>query len=375
MVMVQADKHSLHLTLQRNIDDSYDIVFGFDIFQEIGDWLKAERLGSKHAIITDSNVRPLHASRLEETLQRADLKTDTFVIPAGEANKRAEVCLDIIGQMSQRKYGRDSVILALGGGVVGDVAGFIAAIYNRGIPFVQIPTSLLAMADASVGGKTGVDLRFGKNLVGAFWQPKRVYIDIDTLKTLPDEEYVNGLAETIKHGVIYDRDFFNFLEEHMWLILQRDAPTALQIARKNCMIKGSVVEKDPNERGLRRILNYGHTAGHAIESLSDYKMPHGHCVSIGMMIAGRISRDLCGLSQRELDRQERMLIATGLPVTIPSHIPDDDIIEVTLRDKKAKDGKARYSLPKRIGEMNDYGGAWATYVPEGIVRSALRATR
>ncbi len=287
-------------------------------------------------------------------------------------------------EMSQLKYGRDVAILALGGGVVGDMAGFIAAIFNRGIPYIQIPTTLLAQADSSIGGKTAVNTRFGKNLVGVFKQPERVYLDIATIATLSDRDYISGLAETIKHGIIQDVDFFRYLFKNLSLMLSRISEFLLNIARNNCRIKGNVVEIDPHEKGIRRILNYGHTVGHAIEKLSvnryrekesgDY-LSHGEAVAIGMMVAGRISNMLGYLSQDELIEQEGLLLAVGLPTKIPPEISNESIIEVTLMDKKAKNGQTRYVLPLRLGVMHDFKGVYATYVSKEVVVEALNQTR
>ena len=378
-----AEKLTVEVRLKREIDDSYDIRIGENLFPEVADYLKQFQLGSRCAIVTDSNVRRFHAGDLETALKQQGLKTDVFSFEAGESNKTEDNCTRIIVEMLDKGYGRDSVVLALGGGVVGDMAGYIAGKFNRGIPFIQIPTTFLAHADSSVGGKTGVDIVIGngdnqrvlKNAVGLFNQPKRVYIDVETLRTLPDSEYKNGLAETIKHAIIREKDFFDGIEENINLLVQRNSIVYLEIARMNCQIKAGVVQIDPNEKGLRRILNYGHTAGHAIESLSDFRLSHGESVSIGMMIAGRISRDLGYFSDRHLERQERLLRKAGLPVTIPINIFNEDIIELTLKDKKAKGGKARYCLPTEIGKMHSFDGAYVTYVDKEIVLKALENTR
>ncbi len=373
----------VEVKLKREVNDSYDIQIGENLFPEVAEYLKQTQLGSRHAIVTDSNVRLFHAGDLETALKQQGLETEVFSFEAGESNKTEDNCTKIIIEMLDRGYGRDSVVLALGGGVVGDMAGYIAGKFNRGIPFVQIPTTFLAHADSSVGGKTGVDIVIGtgdnrrvlKNAVGLFNQPKRVYIDVATLKTLPNSEYRNGLAETIKHAVIRETDFFDGLDEDMDFLIQRDPKVYLETARMNCQIKAEVVQIDPNEKGLRRILNYGHTVGHAIESLSDFRLSHGECVSIGMMVAGRISRDLGYFPDRHLERQERLLRKAGLPVIIPINISNEDILALTLKDKKAKGGKARYCLPMEIGKMHSFDGAYATYVDKEVILKALENTR
>jgi 3-dehydroquinate synthase len=346
--------------------------------------LASSPLGEKLAIITDSNVGPLYANSLEQALRSNGLTVNTFTFKAGEENKTIDSCMRIMGEMSQSKYGRDSAILALGGGVDGDMAGFIAAIFNRGIPYVQIPTTVLAQADSSVGGKTAIDTIYGKNLVGVFKQPVRVYIDVNILKTLSERDYKTGLAETVKHGIIQDRNFFRYLQENAELILERSSDSSLYIAKNNCRIKGTVVEIDPDEKGLRRILNYGHTPGHAIEKLSidnsqdrgdNQYFSHGEAVAIGMMVAGRIANSLGYFSKEDLRVQKELLTTFGLPTTIPNEISNDAIIEVTSRDKKAKAGQARYVLPTSIGKMHEFQGAYVTFVDNKIVMDALQNTR
>jgi 3-dehydroquinate synthase len=364
----------MRINLKREVDDSYDIEFGSNLFPKIAEDLREHPLGTKYAIITDSNVGPLYAGALQKALAEQGLKSEVFTFEAGEGSKNSDVCMRIVGEMSKAKFGRDTAILALGGGVTGDMAGFIAAMFNRGIPYVQIPTTVLAQADSSIGGKTAVDTEYGKNLVGFFKQPAKVYIDVDTLKTLSDKDYRSGLAETIKHAVIFDREFFEYLEQNIEEIRSRTAESALAIANANCRIKGYHVERDPNEKGLRRCLNYGHTAGHAIEKLSNYELSHGEAVSIGMMIAARIAEVLGYLSAEDVKRQEALLEAYDLPVHVPAGISVDDVIEVTTVDKKAKEGKARYALPVGIGKMHEFGGEYATYVDNDIVREAYEST-
>lgn len=383
--MVNITKDSVGISLKREVDESYEIMFGDGLFPQIAEDLKRSPVGSKYAIITDSNVKQLYADLLEESLKKEGLQVATFSFEAGEPNKTLYSVTEILEQMGESKYGRDSAILALGGGVVGDVAGFIGAILNRGIKTIQIPTTVLAQADSSVGGKTGVDLNCGKNLVGRIVQPEKVYIDVSTLKTLSERDYRTGLAETIKHGVIQDAEFFNYLQENIRFVLERSSESSLYIAKNNCRIKGRVVEIDPNDKGLRKILNYGHTTGHAIEQISvskvredssveDY-LSHGEAVSIGMMVAGRIANSLGYFSQNDLRAQEELLIAFGLPTTIPKEISNEAIIEVTSRDKKAKAGQARYVLPTSIGKMHEFGGAYATFVDNKTVMNALQQTR
>ncbi len=382
--MLELTKNRMRILLKREVDESYDLVFGENLFPQIAKDLKQKPLGDRYAIVTDSNVKRLYAESLKKILESEGLTAEIFSFEAGEHNKTMENCMKLMDKMSLLKYGRDVAILALGGGVVGDIAGFIAAIFNRGVPYVQIPTTLLAQTDSSIGGKTAVDTDFGKNLIGAFNQPEKVYLDIATITTLSDRDFISGLAETIKHGVIQDIDFFRYLSENINLITARAPEFLLEIARNNCRIKGSIVEIDQHEKGLRRVLNYGHTIGHAIEKLSvdRYKrkesevyLSHGEAVAIGMMVAGRISNSLGYFTQEELRKQEQLLSAVGLPIKIPPEISNEAIIEVTSRDKKAKNGQARYVLPVRLGRMHEFGGVYATYVPNEIVVKALQQTR
>jgi 3-dehydroquinate synthase len=370
----------MRVTLKRVIDDSYTIVFGEKLFPRIASDLKEHPLGERYAIITDSNVKGLYAGQLKTALRKEGLDAKIFSFKAGEENKTEKSCMKIIGRMSKVKYGRDSAILALGGGVVGDMAGFIAAIFNRGVPYIQIPTTLLAQADSSVGGKTAVDTEYGKNLVGRIEQPKGVYIDIATLATLSDRDYSSGLAETIKHGIIQDAEFFDYLFNNTDLMMSRSPDFLLNIAKNNCRIKRRVVQIDPDEKGLRRILNLGHTPGHAIEKLSldNYKkgksaeyLSHGAAIAIGMVVVGRISNHLGYFPSEALTKQNMLLTAAGLPTTIPYEMSNEDIIEITTRDKKAKNGQARYVLPIEIGRMHKFKGVYATHVDNKIVLDVL----
>lgn len=373
--MVTTNGSTMRINLRREIDESYDVVFGRDLFAQIARELKESQFGSRYAIITDSNVRPLYGGSLANSLEKEGLAVNTFSFTAGEQNKTRETKQEIEDKMLESGLGRDTVILALGGGVVGDLAGFIAATFNRGVPYIQIPTTLLAQADSSIGGKVAVDTTYGKNLIGAFKQPRKVYIDVTTLETLVERDYRTGLAETIKHGIIQDAEFFHYLQQNVDSILGRVADFLLNIAKQNCRIKGNVVEQDPHERGLRRILNYGHTVGHALEQLSDFALPHGEAISIGMMVSGRIANILGYLSQSELFQQEQLLLKMGLPTSLPQGILIKSIIEITSRDKKAKGGRVRYVLPLSIGRTHEFAGAYASYVDNDVVTKALQQTK
>ncbi len=376
--MTDTNPARLRVNLKREIDESYSIVFGEHLFSAIADYVARQTSTNDtdgYAIITDSNVHTLHASALKSAVREHGLKTDIFSFPAGEQYKRMETCLDIMDTMTTKGYNRDSFILALGGGVVGDMAGCMAALFNRGIPYIQIPTTLLAQADAAVGGKTGVNTEYGKNLLGVFQQPRRVFVDVATLTTLSDTEFSNGLAETIKHSIVQDASFFNYLETNLDTILAREPTALLKLAQTNCRIKAAIVEYDPQEYSLRRVLNYGHTIGHALEKLTNYELSHGSCVSIGMMAEARIAQELGHFSDQELQRQQNLLQRAGLPIHIPPTVSNKSLIELTDRDKKAKAGKARYCLPHIIGKMCEYGLNYVTPVDPAIVDKAVTQTR
>jgi len=375
LTMVEIKDNIMKINIKKETDETYEIVFGNKLFPQIARDLKEFSLGSRYAIITDSNLELLYAEILKKELIDIGLKVEIFSFEAGEKNKTMETCMSIIREMSILNYGRDSAILALGGGIVGDMAGFIASMFNRGVPFIQIPTTILAQADSSIGGKTAVNTKFGKNLIGSFKQPKKVYIDISILKTLSEKEVRTGLAETIKHGIIQDADFLNYLQENIEQIFDKSEEALSYISKTNCKIKGNIIEIDPFEKGLRKIVNYGHTVGHAIEILGDFKLSHGEAISIGMMVAGRISNILGDFSKEDLEIHENLLIQAGLPIKIPLEISNQSIIEVTFRDKKAENKRAKYVLPISLGKMNPFDGSYATYVEEDVIIQALEQTR
>lgn len=356
---------------------SYPIFVGTKI-KDLGSYLKKARFGSKVMVITNPAIKSLYFSKLNTSLKKAGFEVNTAVIPDGERYKN----LDTIKKLyySALKYGMDrtSCVIALGGGVVGDIAGFFAATYLRGIAFVQVPTSLLAMVDSSVGGKTGVDLPQGKNLVGAFYQPKLVWIDISTLSTLPKRELRNGMAEVIKYGIIKDASFFKFLENCLGAIYlpRRSALSAAnrtgqragdiqrttydiqhttyeKIITRCCQIKTWVVINDEKEeKGIREILNLGHTFAHAIETLTGYKAyKHGEAVAIGMNMAGRLAVLLGIFAQRSQIKIEDILVKAGLPVQLKEKFPFQYFIDVIKRDKKVRNGKLRFVLPTEIGKV------------------------
>ena len=298
--------------------------------------------------------------RLLAALQGSGIAAELLTFPHGEASKTLATVGDLASRLARAGFDRKDGLIALGGGVTGDITGFLAASYMRGIPFVQVPTSLLAQVDSSVGGKTGVDIPEGKNLVGAFYQPKAVYIDPEVLATLDRREFLSGLAEVIKYGVIRDASFFHFLAENRERIIALEPLCLEQMISTCCRIKAEVVEQDEREGGLRRILNYGHTIGHAVEAASAYSLSHGFAVAIGMVAAARLAT-LKGVLAAEDGRRIAALIAHyGLPVAVPSDL-DRDVIKTYLKtDKKVMAGKVFYILPTAIGDTiitDDISGA------------------
>lgn len=375
-----ADTTVLRVNLREEIDNSYDIIIGENLFPKIAGYLQQQRQAPRYAIITDSNVRTLYAEGLLDCLSNAGLEAKIFSFKAGEESKTVETWFKLSTEIEEALYGRDSFIVALGGGVTGDLAGFVAATYDRKIPFIQIPTTVLAQADSSVGGKVGVNTLYGKNRIGVVYQPKAVFIDVRTLRTLQETDISNGLAETIKHAVIRDDNFFEYLEDQMnsfflWSGFDLKDLAFRDIAKHNCRIKKEIVQVDPYERGVRRILNFGHTVGHPLEILSNFSIPHGSALSIGMMAEGRISRDSGFFPQSDLDRLERLLVRAGLPVKIPNNITNEEIMRLAAMDKKAIEGRARYPIVRRIGETLEISGNYVNFIDNRIVLNALDETR
>jgi 3-dehydroquinate synthase len=324
------------------------------------------------AIITDSTVGALYADRVTQLLK--SFRPSVLAVPSGEQHKTRETWARLTDEMLAQLFGRDSLIVALGGGVLGDIAGFVAATYMRGIPFVQVPTTLLAMVDASIGGKTGVDTAAGKNLVGAFHQPAAVVIDPLVLETLPVEHLRAGFAEIVKHGVVADALYLQqaraFLNQ--WPSVDRAGVAHLTpLIERSVAIKGDIVARDERESGLRKVLNFGHTIGHAIEAGTGFVTLHGHAVAIGLVAEARIAERL-GIAKGTMVSSviEETCRAAGLPTALPS-IPVDTLIGLTRADKKARAGRVEYALPKHIGAMAGAEHGWTVPVDDTVVREAL----
>ncbi len=322
----------------------YDIIIGQSVCQNINLQEVADR---KCLIVTDDNVGSLYLERAVSLLEHNNATSiDSVVFPAGEESKTLDTMQTFYSAAVKAGLDRNSIVVALGGGVTGDMAGFLAASYMRGIDFIQLPTSLLAMVDSSVGGKVGVDLPEGKNLVGAFWQPLKVVIDMNVLKTLPEREIRCGLAEIVKYGMIYDTGFLTYLEENTEGLKSLDFNVYAKVIKRCCEIKAEVVGADEKEKGLRAILNYGHTFGHSIEMLGGYSLlNHGEGVSIGMAMAADLAVNLKMIDLETADRQNRLLEAIGLPVTV-SDMDPAKVLEGMRTDKKVMSGKIRLVLPQ-----------------------------
>lgn len=305
--------------------------------------------GRRICIVTDSNVAALYLDEVEAVVSRCCREASHFIFPAGEENKNLDTVRSLYEFLIKRQFDRHDVLLALGGGVVGDLCGFAAATYLRGISFIQVPTTLLSQVDSSIGGKTGVDFDAYKNMVGAFHMPKLVYTNISALKTLSPEQFSSGMGEVIKHGLIRDASYYQWLKDHASMIQARDLEHLKEMVKISNHIKREVVEKDPTEQGDRALLNLGHTLGHAIEKLADFKLLHGHCVGLGCIAAMAISIHRGMIQEEELTRLYELMKDFDMPVTV-SGLSSQDIVSLTKNDKKMDSGTIRFILLEQIGK-------------------------
>ena len=344
------------------------IYVGWGLLDELGQRCRRVGLSTTAYLVSDETVFRRYGRRAQAALEAADIPTHTLTLPAGETSKTLEMAGVCYGWLAERRAGRRHFIVALGGGVIGDLAGFVAATFNRGMPFVQVPTSLAAMVDASIGGKTAVDLPQGKNLVGAFHQPRFTLAEMDTLTTLSPREMAAGWAEAIKHGLILDADLLQTFEEHAEAVQALETPLATDIVRRSTAIKADVVSRDERETlGVRALLNYGHTLGHALEAATGYaKLLHGEAVAVGMTAAVRISRDMGLIGQDVVDRQDRLLERFGLPTRCPG-VDRDTVRRAMGVDKKAVDGTLRWVLLEDVGRATVRAD-----VPSEVVEAALQ---
>ena len=340
---------SERLTINYEKKPCYDIVFA-ESFAELTEELSKLNISEKKVcVVTDSHVKGLYGDEVMSLLTGKCKKNVIYSFPAGEENKTLDTVREAYRFLIEEKFDRKDLLIALGGGVVGDVAGFIAATYLRGVDFVQIPTTLLAQADSSIGGKTGVDFDGFKNMVGAFYMPKLVYMNIATLKTLDDRQFYNGFAEVMKHGLIKDGTFYEWLLDKMYEICDRDTDTLLNMVQKSCMVKKLVVEKDPTEKGDRALLNFGHTIGHAIEKAKNFTLSHGECVALGSVAAAFISWKHEWLSMEEYYEIRDMFVPFNLPISVEG-IDPEEILALTKSDKKVEGSKIKFILLKKVGK-------------------------
>ncbi len=352
---------------------SYSILIGSGIIADLGNAVRQD--GAVRAvIICDDRVREPHASAACRSLTAAGIRAEILSVAAGESSKSVSEAGRLWNALATLAVDRRTQIIAVGGGVAGDLAGFVAATFARGLPFWQVPTTLVAQVDSAIGGKTGINLDAGKNLVGAFWQPRGVFADIDTLATLPDREYRSGLAEVVKYGVILDAEFFAWLEQHAGEILLRDPAAVIHLVERSASLKARVVEEDEHEQtGLRAILNYGHTFGHAYEAAAGYgRLLHGEAVALGMTTAARLAADIGRIDAGFVTRQDALLRSLGLPLTAADlgstewMPPADALLAIMGRDKKTIGGSLRFVLPTRIGHVELVDG-----IDPAVVRRLL----
>ena len=329
---------------------SYPIHVGAGAIARAGEWLRG--LGRRAIVVTNATVAAHWLDPLRMSLAAAGISHDVVLVPDGEAHKSIATLQDVLTRLLVLRAERNSLLVALGGGVVGDIAGFAAAVYQRGMPFVQVPTTLLAQVDSSVGGKTAVNHPLGKNMIGVFWQPRAVVIDTDCLATLPDRELAAGLAEVIKYGAIRDRGFFDWIESSIDALRARDAQALTHAIVESCRIKAEVVAVDERETGERAILNFGHTFGHAIETATGYgTWLHGEAVATGMVLASRLSTRVCGLDAEDATRVERLVARASLPVA-PPKLGLERWLELMAHDKKVRGGVPRFVLLDDLGRAS-----------------------
>ena len=346
---------------------SYTVQVGRDLLKGIGPEISKKLHGTKVAVITDSNVGPLYAEMVMTSLRAVEKLPVLITVPAGEASKSLSSVEYVCNEMARAGIDRKSFVVALGGGVIGDLAGFVAAVYQRGIPYIQVPTTVLSQVDSSVGGKTGVNLADAKNMVGSFHQPAHVFADVNTLDSLPKREWNEGFAEIIKHAAIKDHTLFDAIES-----LVAGKGGLVELIRRNIAIKAAVVESDEHElTGKRALLNFGHTIGHAIESAAGYgSLLHGEAISIGLRAASWLSTQASGLTAPEHHRLCQLLSAFSLPLTIPESISDEEILRRLKMDKKFEEGSIRFILLKTLGEA-----FVSKDIHEGHIKQAIAEVR
>jgi 3-dehydroquinate synthase len=354
-ITIDLDKHS------------YDIAICADSWSNLGNWFTDKQFSKQALLISDDRVGPLYGEQIIKLLAKQGINAQLSLIPEGEQSKNLKQAEVLYTKAIEFGLDRNSVIIALGGGVVGDLAGFVAATYLRGVPFIQIPTSLLAQVDSSVGGKVAVDHQLGKNLIGAFYQPQRVHINLAVLKTLDSRQFAAGMAEVIKYGLLADAALFTYLEEHYQAVLAQDEVALTWLIRRCCEIKGTFVSADETEQGIRMALNLGHTIGHAVEAASCFRYLHGEAVAVGLVGACYVS-ELQGLIDSQITvRLKKMLCCYGLPLAAPGFKPEQ-LIAYMQRDKKSFDNRIRWILLKNIGQWTVEDKLQASFVTTALAR-------
>lgn len=337
-----------NITVKYNDLPVYDILLEQDYSRLYKELTKLDTKQRKLCIVSDTNVSRHYLNQVADHVKEYAKQVETFVFPAGESSKNLDTVYSLYEHLIKANFDRKDLLIALGGGVVGDLTGYAAATYLRGISFLQLPTSLLAMVDSSIGGKTGVDFHAYKNMIGAFHQPKSVYMNLSVLLSLSDRQYYSGFGEIIKHGLIKDANYYEWLKEHSSEIQSRDLPLLKQTIYGSCLIKREVVENDPKELGERALLNFGHTVGHAVEKLMEFKLLHGECVAVGMAAAAYLSCKRGGITEHQLEDIISVIQSFQLPVSV-SGLNTEDILNIMLHDKKMESGKLKFILLSGIG--------------------------
>ncbi len=351
----------------------YRVLVGRGLLDSLAPLLEEYAPAHRYALVSDSNVAALYGESTILQLKDAGLTAELFTFDAGERNKSRTTWSDLSDGLLRAGFGRDSCLIAMGGGVTCDLGGFVAATYMRGIPVVQVPTSLVAMMDASIGGKTGVDVEAGKNLVGAFHAPNLVVADADVVATLPRAERAQGMIEAVKHGAIMDEAYFAELDREMPALLDGEAASIERAVARSVELKSEVVSDDEREAGRREILNFGHTFGHAIEAACSFRVPHGTAVACGMILEARLGASL-GVTGRDVVEQlEQVVGRVGLPIGIPEEAAPGDIMTYLTLDKKVRHGRTRFVLLSRIGAVHLADGAWSQPVDEDTVLDLVNA--
>jgi len=352
-------------------DKEYNIFLGSAIFPELMKNIKENYSDKKLVVITDETISKLHKGKLDELSKLGYI----LALPSGEQSKTRETKAKVEDMLLDKGYGRDTLIVSIGGGVICDLSGYVASTYNRGIPIIQVPTTLLSMVDASVGGKTGINTKHGKNLIGAFYQPDAVFADIDFLSTLPEGEFLNGLVEAVKISITSDKELFSFIESNVKKILSKDEKIMLHLVKRSIELKKGVVEKDEKESGLRQILNLGHTIGHALEVNSEFKEKHGFCVSKGIIVELRISESLGELQKDNLDKIIKLINDLKLPSKIDKNIQEDKLIGLMVVDKKSKQQKPYFVIVKEIGKVKSENNKYSFSIEESAIKKSIELSK